>query len=332
MKNSIAELRHKLGLTQQDLASQVGVSENTVANWEKGNSLKWLLNSYRLCQALNCRLEDIITNKIDNSFNSRQFELSDFDDIRNYCFAVAYKNNKKINSIRNYAYENESNYSRNLRYWLGEVDKRILQYQKEFSHDIDVDIIVDSIQLQYLSKKLKLKPANEISIDDFKTVVSKINLSDKFMDRKVDFSDENYVRNLIFEDGHLIVYIIGWKKNQIVNIHHHGNSLDAIKVIKGEMMHWLLTPEECDKKNILPEGSKSSTKYNGNEKIMHRAGEFVFVDRRWGHQILNESEQDLVTLIFRFGAPPDDENWQPRKSDKINALKWEQVEELAINL
>ncbi len=59
--SKIAELRDKVGLTQRELALQVGVTETTIANWERGRSgLDWIERLIRLCDALDCDLTDLI--------------------------------------------------------------------------------------------------------------------------------------------------------------------------------------------------------------------------------------------------------------------------------
>jgi oxalate decarboxylase/phosphoglucose isomerase-like protein (cupin superfamily) len=99
-------------------------------------------------------------------------------------------------------------------------------------------------------------------------------------------------------------------------MHHHGNSLDAISIVSGRMEHWLLSPEECEEKRILYEGGKSANKYEGESTIYYQ-GEWVFIDRRYGHQIENSSKEKLVTLHIRFGAPPDDDKWSPNQGQPI---------------
>lgn len=57
----IATLREQAGLTQRELALAVGVTETTIANWERGRSgLDWIERLIRLCRTLNCDLEDLI--------------------------------------------------------------------------------------------------------------------------------------------------------------------------------------------------------------------------------------------------------------------------------
>lgn len=58
----IASLREAKQLTQLELAQIVGVTETTIANWEKGRSgTEWMDRLIRLCAALECDLEDLLT-------------------------------------------------------------------------------------------------------------------------------------------------------------------------------------------------------------------------------------------------------------------------------
>jgi transcriptional regulator with XRE-family HTH domain len=57
----IAEFRERAGLTQKELSKLVGVTENTIANWEKGRSgIDWIEKLIRLCKVLDCNLESLI--------------------------------------------------------------------------------------------------------------------------------------------------------------------------------------------------------------------------------------------------------------------------------
>jgi len=63
---TIAKLREKRGLTQRQLADVVGVTETTIANWEKGRSgLAWFVRIDRLCRALAVEPSDLYE-RLDN--------------------------------------------------------------------------------------------------------------------------------------------------------------------------------------------------------------------------------------------------------------------------
>jgi transcriptional regulator with XRE-family HTH domain len=59
-KSRVAELRTKAGLTQAQLAVFVGVTPNTVQNWEKEAGLSQLEKYIKLCEILGCDLQDLI--------------------------------------------------------------------------------------------------------------------------------------------------------------------------------------------------------------------------------------------------------------------------------
>jgi len=61
-KPRIAALREAKLLTQLELAQLVGVTETTIANWEKGRSgTEWLDRLIRLCAALECDPDDLLS-------------------------------------------------------------------------------------------------------------------------------------------------------------------------------------------------------------------------------------------------------------------------------
>lgn len=57
----LAQLREQAGLTQLDVSQLLGVTENTVANWEKGRSgIEWIERIVKLCKLFGCNAEDLI--------------------------------------------------------------------------------------------------------------------------------------------------------------------------------------------------------------------------------------------------------------------------------
>ena len=59
-KPNLRELRESLKITQRQLSDKIGVTENTIANWEHGRSIgKWLYQIKMLCQALDCSFEEL---------------------------------------------------------------------------------------------------------------------------------------------------------------------------------------------------------------------------------------------------------------------------------
>lgn len=57
----IATLRENTGLTQAQLAVLVGVTTNTIQNWESGKSgVDQIIKFLKLCEVLGCSLDELI--------------------------------------------------------------------------------------------------------------------------------------------------------------------------------------------------------------------------------------------------------------------------------
>lgn len=61
MKTKIRELRAKMGLTQEELAQQVGVRRETIVFLEKGKYNPSLKLAYKVARALDTAIEEVFT-------------------------------------------------------------------------------------------------------------------------------------------------------------------------------------------------------------------------------------------------------------------------------
>ncbi|MBN3893806.1 MAG: helix-turn-helix transcriptional regulator [Nostoc sp. NOS(2021)] len=59
-KSRVASLREKVGLTQVQLAVLVGVTPNTIQNWEKENGLEQLERYLKLAEVFGCNVSDLV--------------------------------------------------------------------------------------------------------------------------------------------------------------------------------------------------------------------------------------------------------------------------------
>ncbi|MBE9139155.1 helix-turn-helix domain-containing protein [Nodosilinea sp. LEGE 07088] len=314
----ITQMRTKAGLTQTELAQLVGVSENTIANWERGSASKWIGNLIKLCGALNCTLEDLAPEEESQHIEVYDLSGRDIDTVRNYCEAVLAKDHKSSAKIASYATINDLQ----LRYWLDQADKLIYDFRDKGIDIPDVESLIGGLTLCNLTNRLvhsqselivMPNAAYKLGAKQFIDCVEKIRLNQSFIDKYVDLDEENYKRGLIFQNWILSVYVIGWRPGREVPMHHHGNSLDAIRVVQGEMTHWELSEERAHDQNIPFEGIQGwweEKKFDANSQV-YKAGDLVLVDRRTAHKIKNCSNDTLVTLHFRFGAPADDDRWMP---------------------
>jgi uncharacterized protein YjbI with pentapeptide repeats len=188
---------------------------------------------------------------------------------------------------------------------------------KEMEPDYEI------LKLHTLEKEVEeLATSDQISLETFKELVQKVEISDEFLLKLVSFDKEHFVRKRIFEKKHITVYVIGWKPKHFAGRHHHNSSLDAIRIIQGKMTHWKF--DKVDKSN--PEEISSMEGFLPNQLDREKEGEeldpksgLILIDRWTMHQIENNSEENLVTLHFRYGTPPDknDQYWVSE-----NRLSW----------
>ena len=91
----ISTARTKIGLTQKELADRIGVSDKTISKWETGKSLPDISYYEPLCDALNIKVnellsgeylnDDIYLEKAENNFVEiiRENNFSKISDITN---------------------------------------------------------------------------------------------------------------------------------------------------------------------------------------------------------------------------------------------------------
>ena len=59
LKNRLKQYRQKAGMTQTQLAQEVGSSKNTISSIETGQFCPTAYHAYLLCLALDCKFEDL---------------------------------------------------------------------------------------------------------------------------------------------------------------------------------------------------------------------------------------------------------------------------------
>jgi transcriptional regulator with XRE-family HTH domain len=79
----IADLREPQGLTQAQLAVLVGVTTNTIQNWESGKSgVDQIERFLKLCEVLGCNLQDLIEYVPDYESKAPKAGSFSLDDLR----------------------------------------------------------------------------------------------------------------------------------------------------------------------------------------------------------------------------------------------------------
>jgi transcriptional regulator with XRE-family HTH domain len=323
----IARMRESKGLTQSELAHLIGVTENTIANWEKGGATKWISHLKSLCKVLNCNLDDLDPSQ-ENQKNiiSRDFLTSTtINTIRSYCESLLNNDKKSVAKISSFA----TLHDESLRHWLDQADKVTSQFKQKSLSKINYEMVVSTLILQDLNIRLSQTLPNQVTFEKFRDSLKKLELSRDFLSKYSSFDNKKISRKLILQTRYLCVYAIGWEPNQISLMHHHGNSLDAIWVIEGEMTHWSLSPKQCEEEKVPFEGCTLDYKYSGNVKpTTSSESSWIFVDRRNAHQIENSSKKRLFTLHIRFGAPPDDDKWVETEEEPV--IIWHQTEQYQV--
>ena len=56
----IKEMRKKRGLTQKQLAELLGVKQQNVSDWERGERSPSVKNLKKLVEVLNCQIDDLV--------------------------------------------------------------------------------------------------------------------------------------------------------------------------------------------------------------------------------------------------------------------------------
>ena len=72
----IAELRKKQGLTQQQLADKLNLSNKTISKWESGNGSPDISNLPVLAETLGISVDELLKGKINNSETDTNSEVA----------------------------------------------------------------------------------------------------------------------------------------------------------------------------------------------------------------------------------------------------------------
>ncbi|MFK8185272.1 MAG: helix-turn-helix transcriptional regulator [Phormidesmis sp.] len=59
-RSKISDLRERAGITQVQLAALIGVTPNTIQNWEKPNGLKQLERYLKMAALFGCQVEELV--------------------------------------------------------------------------------------------------------------------------------------------------------------------------------------------------------------------------------------------------------------------------------
>jgi transcriptional regulator with XRE-family HTH domain len=101
-QSKLATLRQEAKLSQAQLAVFVGVTTNTVQNWEKPDGLNQFVKFLKLCEILGCDPHDLINVNESQDNQEREFTFEDLKKIReSWGTGVRAKTNKKSKTSLN---------------------------------------------------------------------------------------------------------------------------------------------------------------------------------------------------------------------------------------
>lgn len=84
-KSKLASLREQAGLTQVQLAVLVGVTPNTIQNWEKDGGLSQLEKYLKLAEVFGCQAEDLVEyveTSEEKQYKPKGFSLQELRELR----------------------------------------------------------------------------------------------------------------------------------------------------------------------------------------------------------------------------------------------------------
>ena len=260
-------------------------------------------------------------NELENFYIRNDLDKSTIRFIRHYCnnsYSDLSQCSVHQRKLYDSSLEPDDLRIRKIQFWTDQVDKLINVCESRTGYRGDCETVVNSLILTNLVRKLESHSPEPVNVETFRNLVENTEISNEFINRYVKF-DDTYTRRCIIQTSSLCIYVISWKPGQETTLHHHGYALDAIKVIQGEMSHWITPPE----KRILFEGYQSSEEEDLGPPSIYKEGDLEIIDRRYGHKIANLSPEPLVTLHIRCGHFPNDEHSQVT----ANALEfiWQQI-------
>jgi cysteine dioxygenase len=138
-------------------------------------------------------------------------------------------------------------------------------------------------------------PVRDVDHSEFLDIVGRLWLSDDLVQTRTRFLDDEYARNLVVRTPHFELLVLCWQVGQHSTIHDHGGSLNAIRVLSGELTSRVFRPAAHAKPGEGPVELVSEERVGPGQPL-------VGVDRGGVHQLADTSDEPLVTV--HVYAPP----------------------------
>lgn len=158
-----------------------------------------------------------------------------------------------------------------------------------------MDLTRRDLSLDQFIVEMGREPVSSLTHERLMDLVHRLRLSDELIESHACFSKDQYARNLVCRTPDFELLVLCWKPGHESTIHDHVDSLNAIRVYRGELTSRLFRPVTGQPVGAGP------VEMTGEDQI--RAGRsWIGVDRRGIHQLADTSGDDLVTV--HVYAPP----------------------------
>lgn len=186
---------------------------------------------------------------------------------------------------------------------LAEYDKELNNWLIKIDENLDLISTCQKIGKKPSSLENFILEVKSVSPQDMTTeklleIAQKVEISEQLLIQHIQFKDSGRSCQIICSTSFGSIFVAAWKPGQSCQAHSHDNGLGVIYVFKGELTYYL-----CQEvRNACPSLKNLKTpayrQIGGGKNI--KAGEWVTVEQHQMHELANQSQENLVTLHFRF--------------------------------
>ena len=152
-----------------------------------------------------------------------------------------------------------------------------------------MDVLKRDLSLDAFLVEMSREPVSSLTHERLMHLASRLWLSDELVASRIAFAKDAYARNLVCRTPFFELLVLCWRPGQQSTIHDHAGSLNAIRVLSGE-----LTSRTFSRTSGAPAGG-GPVEQDDEERVPADA-HMVGLDRNGIHQLANTSSDDLVTV------------------------------------
>lgn len=153
----------------------------------------------------------------------------------------------------------------------------------------------DHLTLDQFIVEMSREPVSGLTHERLMGLARRLRLSSELIESRTAFAEGEYARNLVCRTPYFELLVLCWHQGQSSTIHDHAGSLNAIRVVSGELTSRRFRPADGQR---LGTGPVTLT----DEERVRPGDPLVGVDREGIHQLASTSPEDLVTV--HVYAPP----------------------------